>query len=37
MAPRVPHFPYLFDVIEAELGIRVECTARTIDIFEQGL
>jgi hypothetical protein len=32
MAPRVTRFPYLFDVIENELGIRVECTAQTIEI-----
>jgi hypothetical protein len=35
MAPRVRRFPYLFDVIENELGIRVECTAQTIEISVQ--
>jgi hypothetical protein len=27
-------FPYVFDTLEDELGIRVECTAGTIDVSD---
>jgi hypothetical protein len=32
LTPRVQTFPYLWNVLEDELGIRVECTARAIEI-----
>ena len=31
----VPHLPYLFDLFEHELGIRVACTATAIEITER--
>jgi hypothetical protein len=34
MASGLGAFPYLFDVVEDELGIRVECTASAIDIAD---
>jgi hypothetical protein len=30
----IAEFPYLFDMLEDELGIRVECTAGTIEITD---
>jgi hypothetical protein len=27
-------FPYLFDVLEDELGVRVECTANAIEVSD---
>src|SRR5262249_52818516 len=32
----IAQFPYLFDMLQDELGIRVECTADTIEITDLG-
>jgi hypothetical protein len=36
MSPNVHGFPYLFDLLEDELGIRVECSASAIEISDRG-
>jgi hypothetical protein len=33
--PPISAFPYVFDVLESELGIRVECTANTIEVSDR--
>jgi hypothetical protein len=35
MSPGATGFPYLFDVLEDELGIRVECSASAIEISDR--
>ena len=37
MSPRVARFPYLLEVIEHELGIRIDCTAQVIEISERSI
>jgi hypothetical protein len=36
LASGIGAFPYLFESIEKELGIRLDCTADTIDISDRG-
>jgi hypothetical protein len=36
LASGIGAFPYLFESIEKELGIRLDCTAREIDISDRG-
>ena len=37
MVPGINAFPYVFDVLEDELGIRVDCTAHAIEISDRSV